>query len=200
MTEISVESLNSFQDAPFSDRPLSRHNLRIAGSSGRVHTESHAVQESPPEIRAGSPRQPEQACGSLMAYYAGMGNYDPILCVNLWAYRSPIFANTSLLGEAQGLDFVLDICYPTRIPKGSHYIINRNRHRPAHIKEHFSAGPEPMPPKHVRQELLRAYFYYVHPFLPVLDAGQFLINAEDGNENSSRLLLWSIFFAAASVS
>lgn len=197
---MSAERFNSLQDVPFSDSRLSRHNPRIAGSSGQVHTESHAVQESPPEIRPGSPTQPEQACGSLMAYYAGMRNYDPILYVNLLACRSAILANTSLLGEAQGLDFVLDICYPTRIPKGSHYIINRNRHRRAHIKEHFSAGPEPMPRKHVRQELLRVYFYYIHPFLPILDAGQFLINTEDGNENCSRLLLWSIFFAAASVS
>lgn len=59
-------------------------------------------------------------------------------------------------------------------------------------------GAFTLPPARIRDELLRCYFHYVHPFAPILDASEFITEYEKGRR--SLLLLWSMFIAAASVS
>jgi len=55
----------------------------------------------------------------------------------------------------------------------------------------------PFPENALRQELLRCYFHYVHPFLPLVDVYSFFHKYNQGVEHVSPLLLWSMFFAAA---
>ena len=52
----------------------------------------------------------------------------------------------------------------------------------------------------VRDELLRMYICYVHPFLPFLDLDHFLrpIELDDGSEKISLILLRAVLFAASS--
>jgi hypothetical protein len=57
----------------------------------------------------------------------------------------------------------------------------------------------PHPDVRTCDELVRCYFLYVHPFLPLLNAAEFLPLYESDPNKISQLLLWSVFFAAASV-
>lgn len=47
--------------------------------------------------------------------------------------------------------------------------------------------------------MIRTYFYYVHPFFPVVDAHSFLDTFENERSEVSVHLLWSMFLAAANV-
>jgi hypothetical protein len=47
--------------------------------------------------------------------------------------------------------------------------------------------------------IIRTYFYYVHPFFPVIDARSFLDMFENARNEVSVHLLWSMFLAAANV-
>ena len=55
-------------------------------------------------------------------------------------------------------------------------------------------------PTEVFNELIRCYFQHVHFFLPIVDAPGFLNEyINNGTQNISRLLLWSMLLAAANV-
>lgn len=51
----------------------------------------------------------------------------------------------------------------------------------------------------VQRELVRAFFLYLWPVMPVVDAKAFLAAFYAEDPDLSPLLLWSVFFAAASV-
>ncbi|KPM45592.1 hypothetical protein AK830_g929 [Neonectria ditissima] len=59
-----------------------------------------------------------------------------------------------------------------------------------------SKGVFSLPPQHIRETLIRAYFHHVHPFAPILAANDFIPKYEKGQV--SLLLLWSMFLASAS--
>ena len=52
----------------------------------------------------------------------------------------------------------------------------------------------------VCDDLVRCYFNHVHFFLPVVDATSFLTEYNNGRQNISLLLFWSMLLAAANVS
>lgn len=87
----------------------------------------------------------------------------------------------------------------TRPFKGDIYIINRQRSRfpTSDIVKNLTS--KPLPPSSTCQELLRLYFHYVHAFLPVINAADFLKTYSADPSKTSPLLLWSVFFAAGSV-
>lgn len=56
-------------------------------------------------------------------------------------------------------------------------------------------------PDEVCDSLVRCYFHHVHFFLPIVDAASFLTEYENnGRQNISLLLFWSMLLAAANVS
>ena len=105
------------------------------------------------------------------------------------------------IGNEEGLEFMFDTCFPNRAVKSNHYIIPRP---PSKAEFGYDSGlREPLltsfPEEHVLQELFQCYFQYVHPFLPIIDANDFLSNSNSPRRRSP-LLKWSLLFAAASVS
>ncbi|OAP59360.1 hypothetical protein AYL99_06658 [Fonsecaea erecta] len=100
-------------------------------------------------------------------------------------------------GEAEGLEFVFDICSPNRAVKGSPYIITRNVLKRQQFKPEITPGSRPQFPPSVCARLIRCFFGYVYPFMPVVNAGEFITKYSDDPNNVSCLLLWSVFFAAA---
>jgi hypothetical protein len=55
-------------------------------------------------------------------------------------------------------------------------------------------------PDDVCDDLVRCYFHHVHFFLPIVDAASFLTEYENnGRQNISWLLFWSMLLAAANV-
>ena len=57
-----------------------------------------------------------------------------------------------------------------------------------------------LPSSHVCEMLIKAYFHYVHPFFPVVEAKRFIETFESPRRNELSIhLLWSMFLAAANV-
>lgn len=106
-----------------------------------------------------------------------------------------------LIGDEEGLEFVFETCFPDRTVKSNHYIIPRPP--PQAEFAHDSGLRDPVltsfPAKVVLQELFRCYFQHVHPFLPIVDANDFLSDSNSPRKRSP-LLKWSMLFAATSVS
>ncbi|KIX99871.1 uncharacterized protein Z520_04507 [Fonsecaea multimorphosa CBS 102226] len=100
-------------------------------------------------------------------------------------------------GEAEGLEFVFDIVSPNRSVKGAPYIITRNVLKRQKFKPEITPGSRPLFPPPICDRLVRCFFSYVYPFLPVVNAGEFVTKYSDDPNNVSCLLLWSVFFAAA---
>ncbi len=64
-----------------------------------------------------------------------------------------------------------------------------------------SKGVFSVPSEPVCQALLKAYFYHIHPILPVVDAAEVLTSFRNGGASAvNLLLLWSMFSVAANVS
>ena len=59
-------------------------------------------------------------------------------------------------------------------------------------------GALTVPDTRLRNELLRSYVQYVHPYMPLLDLKEFLhpIEKNDGNSPVSLLLFQAVMFAA----
>lgn len=118
-------------------------------------------------------------------------------------YQALLIAYNSS-GDQQGLRFVFDICKPDRVSKGNHYLVPRAtaRSQPAEVIALLcKQGAFSLPPETACRDLLRCYFHYVHPFLPIVNASDFLTQYLRGDQQKvNLLLLWSMFFAAASVS
>ena len=56
-------------------------------------------------------------------------------------------------------------------------------------------------PDNICDDLVRCYFHHVHFFLPIVDAAAFLAEYNNnGRQNISLLLFWSMLLAAANVS
>lgn len=98
-----------------------------------------------------------------------------------------------------GLTSALNICSPERtLPR--HFLI------PSYISTSLSdddreyldrKGVFTLPGNEACASLLRAYFYHVHPIMPVVEVDHFLNNFHAGRlQEQNILLVWSVFFAA----
>ncbi|OAL39415.1 hypothetical protein AYO20_01285 [Fonsecaea nubica] len=101
-------------------------------------------------------------------------------------------------GETNVLTFVMDVCQTER---PSHYLVPRIAVQTV-CQEDLTLlrtkGAFTLPDQSVCDELIRHYFRYVHPFLPILDANRFLVRyQEHGLQQLNLMLLWSVFFAAS---
>lgn len=107
----------------------------------------------------------------------------------------PFFA-----GESEGLEFLFDLCAPDRPARGLHYATPAQRYRAKRPNQKPARPLPPAPPIEVQRELVRCFFLHVWPVLPVVDAKEFLTSFYSQEPAVSPLLLWSVFFAAVSVS
>lgn len=137
--------------------------------------------------------RPGESSNIDVPFHAGMQRLYPFIpSPQEWILTA------SFTGGSEGLEFVFDVCAPTRPVRGPHYVVSRQYHKRLNMRqleraEPIFSWPEPI----IREELLRLYFHHVHPFLPVVDAHNVLQRYEHGVDSISRLLLWSMFFAAA---
>ena len=109
----------------------------------------------------------------------------------------------TFIGDRQGAsNFVFDLCNgPSQT---SHYLVPRvitNRAQgPEDLAYLRLKGCFSLPSQNICEDLIRAYFLHVHPFLPIIDAGHFLAEfVKHEYQNINLLLLWSVFFAATNV-
>lgn len=105
----------------------------------------------------------------------------------------PFFA-----GESQGLEFLFDVIAPDRCTRGLHYATPASKYRSKRTCRTASYHQPELPPATIQQELVRCFFHYVWPAMPVIDAADFLTAWWREQSQVSPLLLWSVFFAAAS--
>ena len=101
-------------------------------------------------------------------------------------------------GESEGLEFLFDLVSPDRPTKGLHYATPAATYRAKRTCKHAPRPPPQWPPAIVQQELIRCFFHYVWPAMPIVDARDFLTAWWQEDRQVSPLLLWSVFFAAAS--
>ncbi|KAJ4178674.1 hypothetical protein NW767_011444 [Fusarium falciforme] len=102
-------------------------------------------------------------------------------------------------GDKRGPAFVIDICNPQRSTNSNHAFVampSMESLRPEEIEYLRFKGCFSLPPRELREALVRAYFHYNHPFEPVLDPEDFFNKYSKGH--LSLLLLWSMFVSAAS--
>ncbi|TDZ20213.1 Cutinase transcription factor 1 beta [Colletotrichum orbiculare MAFF 240422] len=102
-------------------------------------------------------------------------------------------------GDQRGPAFLIDLCEPNRQSKDNHFMVPMPTIKalaPEDVNYLRSKGAFTLPPPRIRDELIRLYFHYVHPFAPILDANEFITEYEKGKQ--SLLLLWSMFVASAS--
>lgn len=101
-------------------------------------------------------------------------------------------------GDTQGLEFLFDTCAPDRPLKGNHYTTPASTYRARRTVRKPAKPVHPLPPVAIQRELVKSFFYYVWPLFPVVDAKEFLMAFQADSQSISPLLLWSVFFAAAS--
>ncbi|KAF5013399.1 hypothetical protein FDECE_587 [Fusarium decemcellulare] len=102
-------------------------------------------------------------------------------------------------GDKRGPAFVIDICKPRRLTNSNHAFVampSLESLMPEEIQYLRFKGCFSLPPRQLREALLRAYFHHAHSFQPVLDPEDFLNKYSKGH--LSLLLLWSMFICAAS--
>ncbi len=139
-------------------------------------------------VSDGHPRRPEMEHGTR----SPSPFRDDVVTTSRQNVR-PFFS-----GEAQGLEFLFDICGPDRPVKGSHYTTPASTYRAKRTVRKHAKPVRPLPPPAIQRELVRSFFAYVWPLLPVVDPKEFLLAFQFDPLSISPLLLWSVFFAAAS--
>ena len=107
----------------------------------------------------------------------------------------PFFA-----GESEGLEFLFDLVAPDRPIRGLHYATPAERYRAKRSTQKRPRLSQQLPSMAIQRELVRTFFLHIWPVLPVVDANEFLTAFYADHHAMSHLLLWSVFFAAASVS
>ncbi|KAI2920376.1 transcriptional regulator family: Fungal Specific TF [Aspergillus niger] len=120
-------------------------------------------------------------------------------CTTSWNCEEPRQL-TRYDGDPRGVGLVVDICEPEPGEKSGHFLIPQIR--PTHIDQDTieylrRKGVFDFPTPAVCEMMIRTYFYYVHPFFPVVDAHSFLDTFENERSEVSVHLLWSMFLAAA---
>ncbi|KAH8423434.1 fungal specific transcription factor domain-containing protein [Aspergillus melleus] len=82
-----------------------------------------------------------------------------------------------LYGDPRGVGLVVEICEPEPRDKSGHFLVPRIS--PTHMDQETidylrRKGVFDFPPPSACEMIIRTYFYYVHPFFPVVDARSFL--------------------------
>lgn len=109
-----------------------------------------------------------------------------------------------MLGDQHGYGYVLDMCNTGRGPSEQHHLIPKaaaDAMDEADVAYANAKGCFAIPDPAACEDLIHAYFHYVHPTLPIIDIDDFF-DRYWGTSTApfSMLLLWSMFSIAASVS
>lgn len=104
-------------------------------------------------------------------------------------------------GESEGLEFLFDQCAPDRPVKGVHYLTPTKTYRHRRPTPHRPSPQQlglsfSLPPRAVQEEMIKCFFYYVYPGMPIIHPKEFLEGFSKDANNVSPLMLWSIFFVA----
>ncbi|KAF5855950.1 hypothetical protein ETB97_008154 [Aspergillus alliaceus] len=102
-------------------------------------------------------------------------------------------------GDGTGPASTLDICSPDQsLPR--HFLIPSNNHATQTEDDRIylqKKGVYTLPKPDTCEGLIRAYFYHVHPIMPVLEMATILKYEQQVQLGDSNvLLLWSVFFVA----
>ncbi|RYP64449.1 hypothetical protein DL769_006671 [Monosporascus sp. CRB-8-3] len=112
-----------------------------------------------------------------------------------------VTTETFYVGDQQGIGYILDIVgEPGVISQhyGLPYMVATHDLTPQDVAYLRSKGVFSVPSEPVCQALLTAYFYHIHPILPVVDAAALLTSFRNGGASAvNLLLLWSMFSVAA---
>lgn len=107
-------------------------------------------------------------------------------------------------GDERGFSFGLELCSSSRSPTSRHALlpVYERRPLPSDDLEYLEKkGAFKLPSSAACRSLIRTYFQFVHPFVPVVDICDFFQHYRDDEPaKTSLLLLWSMFFAASNVS
>ncbi|PKY05855.1 hypothetical protein P168DRAFT_310028 [Aspergillus campestris IBT 28561] len=110
-------------------------------------------------------------------------------------------ACSPVYGDPQGIALVAEVCEPERQGKSGHFIVaslSSDNIDPDTLEYLKRRGCFDLPHFNIQQELVKAYFHYVHPFFPVVQASSFLQAFGSPEQKGASLqLLWSVFLAAA---
>jgi hypothetical protein len=166
------------------------------GDNAPDHPDSGGTEVSNSAIYAAT--LDDKACGhDFVPFYAGTDHY-------LFPHLHVRFINMSHTGDLRGPAFVISLCNPNRTSESNHFFVPRasTLSLSAVDLEYLRAkGVFSFPSPTIRQVLLRMYFHFVHPFVPVIQVGQFLAQYNnDDPRPTSTLLLWGMFSAASNVS
>ena len=174
-------------------------------------TRSTSIQQTTPIIGSGQDFSPSQASTHTLEdrWTQRQSITSPDAKANHARPRSPRQVSSDgskqevrpfFAGESEGLEFLFDLCCPDRPIRGLHYAVPAQTYRAKRSVRRQVRPMRPLPPPAVQQELIRIFFRKVWPLLPVVDVSEFLTTYQRNETDVSPLLLWSIFFAAASVS
>ncbi|EAA66195.1 hypothetical protein AN1077.2 [Aspergillus nidulans FGSC A4] len=92
-----------------------------------------------------------------------------------------------LYGDPRGVGLVVDICEPEPREKSGHFLvprINQTYMDQETIDYLRHKGVFDFPTSSVCEMIIRTYFYYVHPFFPVVDARSFLEKFENARNEA----------------
>ncbi|KAK5630514.1 hypothetical protein RRF57_006229 [Xylaria bambusicola] len=110
-------------------------------------------------------------------------------------------SETFYVGDQQGIGYILDIVGESSVvPQhyGLPYMVATHDLTSQDVAYLRSKGVFSVPSEPVCQALLKAYFYHIHPILPVVDAIEVLTSFRNGGASAiNLLLLWSMFSVAA---
>ena len=109
----------------------------------------------------------------------------------------------SVVADLKGNCAIVNICEPDRGDESGHFLLP-NGVVPSLVPEDLEylqrKGAFALPEARIRDDLVRTYFRYVHPSLPIVDAQEFLTKYESASLDKIGLhLLWSMYLAASNV-
>ncbi|KAI8658079.1 Zn(2)-C6 fungal-type domain-containing protein [Fusarium keratoplasticum] len=110
-------------------------------------------------------------------------------------------ADTPMYADLKGNCAIVNICEPDRGDESGHFLLP-NGVVPSLVPEDLEylqrKGAFALPEARIRDDLVRTYFRYVHPSLPIVDAQEFLTKYESASLDKIGLhLLWSMYLAAS---
>ncbi|KAH7357360.1 putative Zn(II)2Cys6 transcription factor [Pyrenochaeta sp. MPI-SDFR-AT-0127] len=139
---------------------------------------------------------PYRPLAEHFSHYGGQSNNDALQSTD----DVPENQYAPIYGDPRGVSLVADICEPQRRDKSGHLLVPRIR--PPNVDSETLnylqlRGVFDLPNQNACEMLIRAYFHYVHPFFPVVDAKSFIEQFENSRHEMSLHLLWGMFVAAA---
>ncbi|OQV04248.1 Fungal specific transcription factor domain-containing protein isoform 2 [Cladophialophora immunda] len=109
-------------------------------------------------------------------------------------------SNLDLASSSLGTDHLTNIYRSSSVESPSTRSAGSSANKVSEANRNFlrAKGALDFPPTDICDRLLRTYFHQVHPFLPIVQPNDFLMQYEAGGPCSTDLvLLWSMFLAAA---